>query len=412
MHHNRFLLPLSQAVCDKYGPKLSNLCVKIETAMYNLLKLILPEGEEDLQAVLNPDENVPPSGKNTPKVTSLAALSPVEEAEEDLRPGDITKRRQEQQKRELYEEARLLIDHYSKQTLLSLIKCTRYTLESIKRRVTSPSAIQYGDASEDRKKLDHRPAIKVKLVLAIPHIGLKPGLDEMQSSLNTVVRYILSVHKNIIMWGQKTDVSAPPALGTHESGVLTAASGDLSVTSSGPGVLSAVSSNFRQESITTLKSFYRSISEHKEIAKTISLMSTTISSAKVLVMQSLEHYKQYEELWTVDRDEFMTGFMKEEPSLSDFEAKMKEYTAFDDVIEEEEEMLNCGSLALITGMLNYTAIDRNWFPCIQVLRPTVSHSLLFSPLPFASPPPSGSNHYYCCCCEFYRQLEDSHESRS
>lgn len=316
--------------------------------MYNILKLILPEGEEDLQAVLNPDENVSPSGKNTPRVTSLAALSPVQEADEDLHPGEITKRRKEHEKRGLLEEARQLLDHYNKQMLLALIKCTRYTLESVKKRVTSPSAIQYGDAFDDRKKLDHRPAIKVKLVLAIPHIGLKPGLDEMQSSLNTVVQYILTVHKNIFMWRQKTETFELPP-GT-QSEVLTAVSGVLSVTSSGQGVLSAVSSNFRQESTTALKSFYRSISEHKEIAKLISLMSTTISSAKVLVTQSLEHYKQYEELWTVNRNEFMTNFMKEEPSLSEFEAKMKEYKAMDSVIEEEEELLNCGSFALTTGM--------------------------------------------------------------
>lgn len=317
--------------------------------MYDLLRLLLPDGEEDLQAALKQGDSVPASGKTTPKVMSLAVLSPVEEAEEDLRPGDITKQREEQKKRELRGEARQLLEHYTKQLLLALIKCTRHTLESIKRRVSSPSAIQYGDSSDDRKKIDHRPAIRVKLVLAIPHIGLKPSLDEIQTSLNSTVQYILSVNKNIFMWGQRMDEESevPPLSLEAQSGVLTAVSGVLSASSGGPGVLSAVSSNFAQADASP--SFYKHIIQHKEIAKLVSLMTSTISSAKLLVVQSLERYKPYEGLWTVDRNEFMTGFMNEEPSLSDFEAKMKEYTDMDDVIEEEEELLNCGSLMFITG---------------------------------------------------------------
>lgn len=316
--------------------------------MHNLLKILLPGGEEDLEAVLKPEE--PPSGKNTPKLMSMTALSPVDEDEEELRPGELTKQRQEQEKRELYEAARELMEHYSKQTLLALIKCTKHTLETIKRRVASPSAIQYGDASEDKKN-DHRPALKVKLVLAVPHIAIKPSLDEMQSSLNGVVQYILSVHKGILIWGQKSvAIASQPSLGAP-SGVLTAVSGVLSAKSGTLGGPSAISSTFRQGGLSN--TFFRPVSEHKEIAKLVSLMTSTISSAKVLVTQSLEHYKQYEELWTIDRNESMTSFMEEEPSLSDFEAKMKEYTAMDNVIEEEVELLDCGSLALVTGNVVY-----------------------------------------------------------
>lgn len=93
--------------------------------MYALLTLVLPGGEDDLQAVLIMEDTVA-SGKSTPKSMSLAVLSPVEEEEEDLRPGDLTKQREEHRKRELYEEAKYLLDFYSKKTLMALIKCTRY----------------------------------------------------------------------------------------------------------------------------------------------------------------------------------------------------------------------------------------------------------------------------------------------
>ena len=340
-------------MCDKYGPKLRNSCKKIEKAVYELLALLLPEGEEDLQAVLKLDD-APPSGKNTPKTLSMAILSPVEEEEEELRPGQLTKQREDLKKKDLLEEAKYLLETYSRLMLTALIKCTRYTLETIKRRVTSPSAIQYGDASEDKKKLDHRPAIKVKLVLAIPHVGLRPALDEVQAGLNTIVQSILSVHKNIMAWGHKVAVTqasqsgvlgSPSKMLAAPSGMLTASS---KVLTDGPGTLSTASFG-RQKSVDT-KSFFKPVSEHKEVAKLVSMMSSTISSAKVLVTQSLEHFKQFEELWTVDCNEFITKFMEEDPSLSDFEAKLKEYTAMDDVINEEEELLSCGALALTTGM--------------------------------------------------------------
>lgn len=337
---------IKQGVCNKMGPKLSTSCEKVEKAIYELLTLILPEGEEDLQAVLKLDETS--SGKSTPKIMSLAMLSPVEEEEEEeLRPGDLTRQRQEQKKKELHEEAKYLLEHYSKQMLSALIKCTKHTLELIKRRVTSPSAIQYGDAAEDKKKLDHRPAIKVSLVLSIPHVGLRPALEEVQTGLNTIVQTILAVHKGILTWGQpRPSLGEPSGVLAAQSKVLTA-SKVLAVPST--GALGAISGTFsRQKSVDT-SSFFKFVSEHKEIAKLVSLMSSTISSAKVLVTKALEHFKQYEELWTVNSSEFMTKFMEENPSLSDFEAKMKEYTALDDVINEDEEMLHCGALALTTG---------------------------------------------------------------
>lgn len=332
-------------MCDKFGPKLSTSCKKIEKAMYELLTLILPEGDEDLQAVLKLEGTRPTSAKTN--IPSMSLLSPVDEEEEEVRPGDITRQRQEQKKKDLHEEAKYLLDYYSKQTLTALIKCTRYTLETIKRRVTSPSAIQYGDSTEDRKKLDHRPAIKVKLTLAIPHIALKPALDEIQGGLNTIVQNILAVHKNIFTWGQSV-LSAQPKVLSAPSGVLPAQSKVLSAQSK---VLAAPSSTFERQKSIDVKSFFKPISEQKEIIKLVSLMTSTISSAKVLVTQSLEHFKQYEELWTIDCNEFMPKFMEEDPSLSDFEAKMKEYTTMDDVINEEEDLLHCGALALSTGKL-------------------------------------------------------------
>jgi len=365
-------------VCDGAVAKLNRLCETVEVGMYNLLVLLLPEGLQGLSEVLSIDDTEESTEKDIPKNLSQQYLSPVDEREE-LKPGEIAKQRNAQKMKELYFEARDLIKYFNKQNLTSLNKCVRNTLETIKRRVTSPSTIQYGDTTDDR--IDHRPALKVKVVLSYPQVPLKPHLEEIQGCLNTVVKNLLAVLRKVLQWGQRgtipgldttssieaASLSAPSKVLQAQSGVLNAASGVLAAVSgvmasqsgvlgSRSGVLANQSSVLSNPSGVLSHStknkpmnFFKQVAEHKEVAKLVSIVGSTISSAKGLVVQTLDHYKQYEHLWTVNREEHMTAFLEENPTQSDFEAKMKEYTALDDILAEEEENVNCGALSLTTG---------------------------------------------------------------
>ena len=349
-----------QAVCKKKAPQLNTSCEKVERATYELLTILLPGGANDLEQV---HKLIVESTKTTPKLS--VGLTPVIEVEEDLRPGEIALQREEQKKKELYQEAHDLLNHFSRSMLDALIRCTRTTLESIKRRVSSPSALLYGETDEKRK-VDHRPAFKVKLTLAVPHISLKPGLDEIQSALNSSVQQVLSVHKSVYQWrqGGERQAAGPGVLAAQSSilaarsGVLAASSGVLAAPS---GVLASPSGNLGTGSAAVpQKSFFKAVSEHKEIAKLISMLSSTISSAKTLITQSLEHFKQYEELWNVEKEEHMTQFMESNPDLSDFEGKMKAYVNIEEIVVEEDEQMNIGSLALLTGeMVDHSIIPNS-----------------------------------------------------
>lgn len=318
----------------------------MEKATEELLCVLLPNGSEDLEAVYALNQNGSQSGTATPR-TSISRLSVLPELEEDLRPGEATQMREEKKRKELYQEAQYLLDHFNRKTLDALVRCTRSTLESIKRRVTSPSALLYGESAEDKRKTDHRPAFKVNLILAIPNIALKPTLEEMQAALNDVVHQVIGIHKRVYRWGQSestpTATSSQVQLAT-QSGVLAATSGILGAAS---GVVSP------SKRLSSQETFFKSVSEHKDVAKMVSLLSTTISSAKTLLTQVLEQFKCYEHLWTVDKQEYMTTFMKSNPDLSDFEEKIREYMAFEEIVsgeqQEQPQQLNVGSLALLTG---------------------------------------------------------------
>jgi dynein heavy chain len=283
------------------------------------------------------------------------ALAPVDEVDEELRPGEIAKQREQQKKRELYQEANDLMHHFNRSVLDALIRCTRTTLESIKRRVSSPSTLNYGD-SDEKRKMDHRPAFKVKLALAVPQVSLKPGLDEIQAALNSVVQQVVSVHKCVCQWRQggknqdQENLAAAAGVLGAQSRVLAAKSGVLEAPSA---VLASKSGNLASVSIVAKpplkKNFYKTVSENKEISKLISMLMSTVSSAKALVTQSLDYFKKYEELWNVEREEHMTQFMETNPDLSDFEGKMKSYVSIEEAVVEEVEQMDVGALALLTG---------------------------------------------------------------
>lgn len=300
------------------------MCMKLETATHELIELLLARGSEEAVAG--------GSGEAT------SALSQSDE----LRPGELTLQRKRQKEEELRQEAKFLLDHFSQRTLEALIRCTKTTLESIRRRVSSPSSLLYGEATEDKRKKECRPAFKVKLTLAIPNVALKPALEEIQGLVNEAVQHILTVHKGVFQWGRSKEVvkgeTTPTAQLGAPSGMLTSI------------VMQASRAQLSTETQKLLpQSFFKAVSEHKDVAKLLSQLSTTISSAKVLVTRALEHFKQYEDLWTVEREKSMTEFLESSPMLSDFEGRIREYEKLETVVMEEEEDLPAGSLVLLTG---------------------------------------------------------------
>lgn len=284
-----------------------------------------------------------PGGDQSPDVTEpstpvhsqsrASIIQPPEEVE--LRPGELSQQRARQKKKELQQEAQALLEHFAHRVLEALIRCTRSNLEGIRRRVHASSALMYGDSPE--VKPEYRPAFKVKVALSIPTISLKPSLEEVQGFLNTAVQHITCVHKQVYRWGQAADVPQvlKLAAGSHAAlhGVSAAKIGQVEA-----GV------SFQPPR----KDFYKAVSEHKEVAKLVSALSTTVSSTKSLVVQALEYFNQYQELWTVDREKHMEEFLESEPTLSDFEAHMRYYEKMEAAVVEEVATLPAGTLALDT----------------------------------------------------------------
>ena len=281
--------------------------------------------------------------------------------------GEQTKMREAKKREELRNEALLVLEHFERCNLEALIKVTRNTLERIRRRVAPPSSLLYGDAANQRKH-DHRPAFKVHLALAIPNVMLKPRLEDIQQYLNAAVQCIIGVHKTVYQWGQTRELPEP----TLGSGVQATSSAHLG---GAPNQLAAVSAvmhasrtrladEAQKKHLADLKNFFHSISQHKEVAKLTSLLSTTFSSAKILVDQALEYFKDYQHLWMDEKEESMAKFLQSNPMLSDFEARIRDYEKMESVIKEEIDELPVGTIVLVAG-IKFVAIKS--YPLFIVL---------------------------------------------
>ena len=334
----------SQAVCEKTAPILDMKCMKVEKAVNELIDLLLVDLEGDVPS----SESV--SGRTSPNIprsqSKMSSLSVYEEPE--LRPGEATLQRKRERKAFLKQEAQYMWDCFNHKNLDSLIRCTRSTLEGIKRRMSSPLSLLYGDITEDKRREVH-PAFKVSLGLAIPDIVLKPGLEDIQAGVSKAIQIIFGVYKSVYRWGQVREEEKPDLASPSQAAIASHA--QLGTPSSVQFTLHRASQAQLAASPKrpALKDFFKQVTEHKEIAKLTSGLSTIISAAKTILTKVLAQFNKYEDLWKVDREKHMQEFLEADPSLSEFEAEIREYERLESMVMEEVSELPVGPLALITG---------------------------------------------------------------
>ena len=312
--------------------------MKVEKAVNDLIELLV-DYDEDL-----PSEGV--SGRSTPH-------SVLEEPE--LRPGEATLQRKRDRQAELRQEVQDLLDCFKHWNLDSLLRCTRNTLEGIKRRMASPLSLLYGDINESKRREFH-PAFKVRLTLAIPNIVLKPGLEDIQGGVSKAIQIMFGVFKKVYQWGQVRVEEKPDLVSPSQTAIASHAQlGNPSAVAS--TLLQAGQVQFAASSKRPpLKDFFKAVTEHKEIAKLTSGLSTIISSAKTILTKALVQFNKYEDLWKVDREKHMEEFLEADPSLSEFEAEIRDYERLESMVTEEVSELPVGPLALITGGCIYVHV--------------------------------------------------------
>lgn len=208
-----------------------------------------------------------------------------------------------------------LFSYFNHRILDSLIKCTRSSLDSIKRRLTT--RVQgYDEQSEPAKP----PFFTAKITLAIPNITMVPALDDIQKALNKAAGQILGVSRSVVQWGQER---APKA---------------------------------------QLKNYGQAVADNKDIAKLVSTLSSAINFTKKDITELLDGLGKYNSLWKEDREAKTKGFLETKPDISAFEAAVREYEDIEIQINELPATSRVGSVELETEpfKLAMTAETRAW----------------------------------------------------
>uniref|UniRef100_A0A3Q3G615 Dynein, axonemal, heavy chain 5 n=1 Tax=Labrus bergylta TaxID=56723 RepID=A0A3Q3G615_9LABR len=112
-----------------------------------------------------------------------------------------------------------------------------------------------GDSRSQGRSSGQQAIFRVSVTLSIPNIAMVPALEEVQQALNRAVECIVSVTKGVSQWS-KERISK-----------VDGSTSDISVS-----VFHAIQFQARN--------YYKSVSDNKEIAKLVSVLSTSISSIK------------------------------------------------------------------------------------------------------------------------------------
>ncbi|XP_041649230.1 dynein heavy chain 5, axonemal [Cheilinus undulatus] len=268
------------------------------------------------------------------------------------------------------EEAQQLLSHFNHRNVDALLRLTRNTLEMLRKRIHTSSLVHFlaeGDSSRFGRSIGHQAIFKVNVTLSIPNIAMVPALEEVQQALNRAVECIVSVSKGVSQWSKeriskkKMNERRIAAL-KQESSESESEDGATTYRSLADGSTSDISASVIQAIPFQARNYYKSVADNKEIAKLVSVLSTSISSTKKEVLTALNRFSRYHDIWRKDRDDTMRKFIQGSPLLSEFESQILFYRDLELEINSEPEYITVGALALFTADLkiSLTAETKNW----------------------------------------------------
>ncbi|KAJ0182474.1 hypothetical protein K1T71_001843 [Dendrolimus kikuchii] len=193
-------------------------------------------------------------------------------------------------------ECNELFAYFATKCLESLIKCTRQSLDILRRRASVSSFLTMTTDPEEQKKL--KPLMLTKMYLQIPRILIKPALEEIQTAFSQVVlNCIMDIHRNIFMWGQQEAIKKEITKGGMS---LTATRSASSGSRSGSNILG-------------IRNYFRMVSEHKDIVRSVMALQGMMYMYKPDIEKLLKGYGRFAHLWAEDRVQQVQEFVDSNP---------------------------------------------------------------------------------------------------
>jgi len=320
----------TKQLCEAAGDKLDSWNVMVEKASHELVTLLLPDDEILL------DE-------------SIQSKQP--------RPGTAAYKHNLDERTRLQQEAKELVNYFNRQTIDALVAMTRRSLELLRKRIATASHT-YGDYSDDKKSVVRHPLFTSNVLLSLPNVVMRPSLDDIQQTVNQAVQVMVGVTKKVYLWGQdrsppkETNLRSRSDIGRCVYVCVCArvcVAGSLYIHGDIPLRVLRSTSTLLKCNQKTLNSYHRIISEHKEVLKISSILSSSINSTKRMVTMAMEQFHKHKQLWMEERETIISEYVSEERSVGDFQESMQRYVKLSELINNDCDVITVGPLSLHCG---------------------------------------------------------------
>ncbi|XP_062835458.1 dynein axonemal heavy chain 5 isoform X2 [Anolis carolinensis] len=357
-------LHMTKELCIKGAYKLHLKSSLVEEATNELINMLLDleaqnknDTESRIEETDEAEDEGPPdilASSHTPSQLSTALSTP------------LTKKKKKEMEM-LEEEAQELLSHFNHRNVDALLKVTRNTLETIRKRIQAASIISFLDNENAfKQKPSVQPIFQANVILSIPNFAIMPALEEVQQTLSRAVDSIVSVMKGVGQWS-KERLSKKGMLERKMAALQNDGGSDSENEMQQTEVenirdTASDSASLSLPSTIQTKNYYKIISENKEIIKLMSVLSTAITSTKRDILAALEHFKCYHHIWQQEKEETIEDFVKGSPLLSEFESQILYYRDLELEINSEPEYICVGTVALYTEDLKLalTTETKSW----------------------------------------------------
>jgi len=221
-----------------------------------------------------------------------------------------------------------LKDHYNHFIYQALLNSSKNSLNALKKRMASKGGARSILHSS-------RPFFEVDVQLVPPSgCSLSPSLDEIQECISRSACAMLGCYRSVLDWDCQEDdeVGAGSGSGNGDD-VLVGA------TASPP------------------RTFFDRITKDIELVRVVLLLTGCIQGVRNTVAEYLSSFGEYDWLWKADKDAEYQKFAATNPTLDDYETKLRDFSQIEYAVDRVSSVHVIGALSLNTGKLKRSLAD-------------------------------------------------------
>ncbi|KAJ9594442.1 hypothetical protein L9F63_014127 [Diploptera punctata] len=222
-----------------------------------------------------------------------------------------------------YHDCNEMFAYFNAKTLEALVRATKYSLETVKRKVgSSRVSIHYTPG-----ELVEVPLLKTDMMLMIPRIVIQPSLDEIQASFIKTMSNMVEVHQYVIAWGQRPVVPVEKSIDRY-------------------GLEIAIYLEDLYE-----ESMNKYVIDNKEVMRGFMGLQGLIPLLKGDITKITDSYLSYSYLWPEDREDQIKAFVDRRPLIQEIEEEFMEYERCNEEINNLPLFYVVGPIQINLGKL-------------------------------------------------------------